>query len=396
MKIIYYSPHPTHDIVSEVGYATHQREVINALKELGHTVIPIIMGGIEPNNLSKAGIPAENNSLKSKIKKLVPKFIWTSLKDLKLMQHDKNAARKLEEAIVKHKPDLVYERSEYLQDAGVSVIRKHNVKYCLEINAPFIEEMKGFEGSSIWHKLAHKKEKNKIQKADKIIVVSTALKEFIIKKYCAKEDDIIIQPNCINISKITINTEKVDEIKLKYDFKNYKVIGFVGSILPHHGVDILIDAFNLVLQKDNNIKLLIVGDGSIVDQLKSKIEKLGISNKIIFTGKISHSLVFNYIQCMDICVMAKSNWYGSPIKIFEYAAIGKPVIAPETPAVLDVMEHLKTGYITKMNAHELAEGIHFALNNSELSALWAANFKNKVMAEFTWDKAAQKIIEICA
>ena len=52
MRIIYYSPHPTHDIVSEVGYATHQREVILALRNLGYEVFPVIMGGTEEANLN--------------------------------------------------------------------------------------------------------------------------------------------------------------------------------------------------------------------------------------------------------------------------------------------------------------------------------------------------------
>ena len=258
MKIIYYSPHPTHDIVSEVGYATHQSEVINALKELGNTVIPVIMGGTEKVNLSLAGVPTNNNSIKSKIKKLIPQFIWTSLKDYKLMLHDKKAANALEKVIIEHQPDLVYERSEYLQDKGLSVIKKYNLKYFLEINAPFIEEMKGFEGLSIWHKLAHKKEKKKIQQADKIFVVSSPLKKFIIDQYGAKEEKIIIQPNCINLKNVTIDEILVEQLKQQYQLFGKYVIGFVGSIFPHHGVDILIDSFEIIYFKIPNAKLLIV------------------------------------------------------------------------------------------------------------------------------------------
>lgn len=392
MKILYYSPHPTHDIVSEVGYATHQREVINALQELGHTVISVIMGGTEKSTLSSAGIPSNSNSLKAKIKKIIPKFLWVSLKDFKLMQHDTKAAKALEKAIIEHQPDLVYERSEYLQNKGVKVIKKYNVKYFLEVNAPFIEEMKGFEGSSIWHQLAHKKEKNKCQNADKIIVVSSALKQFIIEKYNVLENKIFIQPNCINPNKIKVNNDNVEEIKNQYLLNGYKVIGFVGSILPHHGVDNLIEAFNLVFQKNNKTKLLIIGDGSIVAQLKKIIENLNLQRNVIFTGKVAHHLVFNYIKNMDICVMAKSNWYGSPIKIFEYAAMKKPVIAPNTLPVLDVMVNYENGIVTEINVESTANAIQYLLDNTDEANKMANKFQQQVLENYTWHNAAKLII----
>ncbi len=396
MKIIYYSPHPTHDIVSEVGYATHQREVINALKALGHTVIPVIMGGTEKGNLSPAGIAAPKNSFKAWIKKLMPRFIWTSLKDFQLMQHDKYAAKMLEEAIIQHQPDLIYERSEYLQDKGVDVIKKYKIKYFLEINAPFAEEMKGFEGYSVWHNLAHKKEQHKNDQADKIFVVSSALKFFIEKAYKVSPEKIIIQPNCINLEKVLVDPIKVDRLKNDFNLICQKTIGFVGSIFPHHGVDILIDAFEIVVLQKPEARLLIVGDGSILDDLKKRAADKKLADKVIFAGKQDHDEVFNFISLMDICVMAKSNWYGSPIKIFEYGAMGKPVIAPDTIPVQDVMENKVHGLLVEMNKDEVAKAIINFLDNPDYSGRLASNFNQLIIEKYTWEKVAQRIIAECA
>lgn len=392
MKIIYYSPHPTHDIVSEVGYATHQREVINALKGLGHEVIPVIMGGTEKGNLSTAGIPAPPNSLKARIKKLIPRVIWTSIKDYLLIRHDKNAAMRLEEAIIKHKPDLVYERSEYLQDKGVKVIKKYGIRYFLEINAPFSEEMKGFEGNSIWHGLAEKKEFQKNDAADKIFVVSSALRYFIEERYKVDPKKIIVQPNCINPDKVCVDLSGTKKLKEELKLSGKKVIGFVGSIFPHHGVDILIDAFGMVVAKKPQSKLIIVGDGSIMDELKRKVNDNALTDSVVFTGNQQHDKVFNYISLMDICVMAKSNWYGSPIKIFEYGAMRKPVIAPVTVPVKDVMQNEVHGLLVEMNANNVAEAINRLLDHPELAEELAGNFYRAITDEYTWQKAAQKII----
>lgn len=393
MRIIYYSPHPTHDIVSEVGYATHQREVINALKELGHEIIPVIMGGTERGKLSPAGIPAPKGSIKAIIKKMIPRMIWTSFKDFQLLLHDRSAAQKLEEAIIQHQPELIYERSEYLQASGVNVIKKYGIRYFLEINAPFAEEMKGFEGYSIWHALAHQKEKKKNDAAEKIFVVSSALKDFIIENYHIKPDKIILQPNCINLKKIKTSLEKVDKLKENLALKGKKVIGFVGSIFPHHGVDILIDAFEIVHHKRPDTILLIVGDGSILESLKERVRAKSLNANVVFAGKQEHDEVFNFIATMDICVMAKSNWYGSPIKIFEYGAMGKPVIAPNTSPVRDVMENGIHGLLVEMNKDEVAMAINRLLDDTMLATKLADNFKNRVVNEYTWDKAALTIID---
>lgn len=381
--------------MSEVGYATHQREVINALRSFGHEVLPVIMGGTEKGQLSSAGIPAPKNSFKAIVKKFIPRFIWTSLKDYQLLLHDKKAAQRLEAAIIKFQPNLIYERSEYLQDKGVAIIKKHKIKYFLEINAPFAEEMKGFEGYSVWHGLAEKKELNKNNQADKIFVVSSALKSFIEKRYLVPTSKIIVQPNCINLDNVSVNKENIEGLKINYQLEGKKVIGFVGSIFPHHGVDILIDAFAMSVKEFPNAVLLIVGDGSILDELKQNAIHNAIADKVIFAGKQDHQQVFNFIELMDICVMAKSNWYGSPIKIFEYGAMQKPVIAPNTIPVKDVMLDGEQGLVVEMNKEKVADAILKLLNNPLLSAKLANNFYSDITKQYTWHNAARHIIEAC-
>jgi glycosyltransferase involved in cell wall biosynthesis len=397
MKIIYYSPHPTHDIVSEVGYATHQREVINALKKLGHEVMPVIMGGTDASTLSPLAKDSyKPSALKTILKKLVPKVLWTSFNNYKLLQHDKMAGQRLEKAIVSFKPDLIYERSEYLQDSGAKMASKYNLKYFIEVNAPFVEEMRAFEGYSLYESKAHQAEKNKIKRADKVFVVSSALSDFLVNTYQCKRDKIFIQPNCINPEKITLNPQSVQIIKNNYNLSDKKVIGFVGSMFPYHGVDILINAFSKALKHHTNIKLMIVGDGVIMGDLKTQVASLGIEDDVIFTGKIPHNEVFNYINMMDICIMAKSNWYGSPVKIFEYGLMNKPIIAPNTAPVLDVMVNKVDALIINDNETELSSAIQQLLDDSELSSSLATTFHSKVLELYTWEHAAKNIIEQCA
>jgi glycosyltransferase involved in cell wall biosynthesis len=393
MKIIFYSPHPTHDIVTEVGYATHQRETIHALQKLGAKVFPIIMGGTTMEEVPyKEGRAIEHKGIKSILKKLIPSFLWVSLKDWKLMQHDKKAAQILEKAIVKHQPDLVYERSEYLQDRSVAIIKKYNIKYFVEVNAPFIQEMSHLEGKSIWLDLGHKKEKNKYQNADKVIVVSSDLKAFLTKQYKINPDKILVSPNRINKEQFLnqINDKPIVDVSFKNS--SAPIIGFVGSILPHHYLPLLIDAFEKIINKGLKANLLIVGGGSLLKDLKEKVKNIQLEDVVIFTDKIPHQHIPSLIQKMDICVMPGSNWYGSPIKIFEYGILGKAVIAPDNGPVKDVMEHEKDGLLIQKNVKALEEALFRLIEDETLRSHLGENFKRRILMDYTWEKAGEMII----
>jgi glycosyltransferase involved in cell wall biosynthesis len=396
MRIIYYSPHPTHDIVSEVGYATHQREVILALRNLGHNVFPVIMGGTEEANLNTLATDGYKIPLyKRLIKRILPRFIWTSLNNYKLIRHDIKAGKILEENILKINPDLIYERSEYLQDSGAILANKYKIKYFIEVNAPFIEEMRVFEGYSLFHSKAHKIEAFKLTAADKVFTVSTALKDFLVTRYNCISDKIIVQPNCINPEKIEFDPQLVNNLKGDLKLNTEKVIGFVGSMFPYHGVDILINAFSKVIKEHPGSKLLIVGDGIVLSDLKELTHDLSLDNSVVFTGKIPHSLVFNYIQLMDICIMAKSNWYGSPVKIFEYGLLKKPIIAPDNIPVRDVMVNMQDAILIQENETELKNAICNLLENETFAKSLAINFYNKVIGKYRWSNATETIIQSC-
>lgn len=392
MKIIYYSPHPTHDIVSEVGYSTHQRETINAMKKLGHQVFPVIMGGTEKAEVQSyhAEIATEGG-IKKLIKKIFPRIIKNTLKDYLLIKHDRNAAARLRAAIAEHKPDLVYERGEYMQNKGLLLCKALNVKHFLEVNAPVVEEMRIWEGPSLLHYLALAKEKSKIKNTHGIFAVSSAIKKVLEEKYECKVPVHII-PNCINPGRLIPDEKSIEALRTKFQLSGKKTIGFVGSIFPYHGVDLLIKAFKPVNEKQPDTKLVIVGDG----YLRKSYEQLALevlpAGSYLFTGKVPHAEVNNYIGLFDIAVMPDSNWYGSPIKIFEYGFLKKGIVAPNKAPLLDVMQHNVDGIISETSESALTKSLLFAVENPGKMNEMGIHFHNKIMEHYTWEKQAQFIL----
>ncbi len=137
---------------------------------------------------------------------------------------------------------------------------------------------------------------------------------------------------------------------------------------------------------------MIVGSGSIIPQLKALASELKLDNRVIFTGSVPNDEVYSYIDVMDIAVLTKSNWYGSPIKIFEYGAMQKPIIAPMTSPVLDVMHEDVDALLTEPNEESVSSALNKMLSNKQLCMDMAKAFHAKVMKYYTWKNAARTVI----
>ncbi len=193
MKILYYSPHPFLNLSSPSGYGTHIREMINAFRETGHVVESLIMGGevIVNNDLS---IKIKKNP----IKKFIPSILWETIKDLRLIFHDRKAQRLLCQKVIDYKPDVIYERGYYMTISGIRIAKKFNLCHILEMNAPFPEERKSMEGLSLLGFLAKRREHIQIKETSHLVVVSSALKSYFKKKFGDYLTNIMIMPNAIN------------------------------------------------------------------------------------------------------------------------------------------------------------------------------------------------------
>jgi glycosyltransferase involved in cell wall biosynthesis len=392
MRILYYSGHPNLNLSSPSGYGTHMREMINAFSKLGHTVDTCIIGG--EKLLSLQINIAKPKGLKLIAKKTIPNLVWQTIKDHQLIKKDRQSEKILEEKIMSFKPDLIYERGFYMLTSCVSIAHKHNIKHVLEINSPYNEEKLKFEGRSLYLNKAAKLELYNLFKTDMVVVVSSALKNYFDKKLKFTYNKIFITPNAVDFEKIKVNENEVQSIKTKYNLDDKFIIGFVGSILPHHGVESLIKAYMQLLKYFNTQKfsLFIVGDGETLPTLKQMTMQYRIEEHVVFTGNIPHSEVFNYIQLFDVAVMAKTNWYGSPVKIFEYAALKKPVIAPNVGPVRDVMQNNIDGLLID-NETELLSALEKYIQNAQLRNELSTNFYNKCKSNHQWVNNAALVLD---
>lgn len=388
-RIIYYSPHPHLNLMSPSGFGTHMREMITAFEDEGCEVLPVIMGGID--NPPEVKDDSQESNAKSFFKKVLSKNIWRSLKDFNLLRFDKKAARRLEESILKFRPDMIYERCNYMQLSGIRMAQKHSVFHAMELNSPYIEQQRFLSKSySFLESYAGNIEQKQLKGTDLPLAVVGPLKEYFSNKYSVDPDKFLVTHDAFNKDNILLNKDRQKEIINHYGLSNKTIIGFVGSIFEWHGLDKLIKAFQKLPY--NNVKLLIVGYGSYMNELIELVEALGLEEEVIFTGGVPKNQVFNYISLMDICTAPDAAWYQSPVKIFEYGAMGKPIIAPDTEAVREIMDQEEDGILTDATVEGLREGLVHLLENRKKALVMGKKFQKKVLNDYTWKKNARKVL----
>ena len=191
-----------------------------------------------------------------------------------------------------------------------------------------------------------------------------------------------------------------DEVRKKYGLKDKKVVVYVGAMSAWHGAEDLID---VAAKLNEDIRFLMIGKN--LEILGEKAKEKGVSSKFIFAGFVRHEDVPKYITAGDVAVapynpkgfgeMERYGFYFSPIKIFEYMACGKPVVATDLEIIRDIINENRCGLLTKLgDAGDFAEKIKMLLGNEALIKQFGENGRNAAIEKYTWDRVAHQIYKM--
>ncbi|MGH7600265.1 MAG: glycosyltransferase family 4 protein [bacterium] len=297
--------------------------------------------------------------------------------------------------------DLIYERYSLFSCAGIRLARELDVPHILEVNAPLAyeqEKMRGLETKE----LARETERRIFCGTDRVIAVSGRLQEYAIS--CGvPESRIHVLPNAVDPQRFAPvrrrpATQRDKTVRAQYQLDGKHVIGFVGSLKPWHGTETLFEAFRRLHATATNTHLLIVGDGPGREELEKYAHTHGLDGAITFTGNVSYDDIPQYLAAIDIAVapyVANENFYYSPIKIFEYMAMGKPVVAGRIGQVEEVITDGETGLLFEPgNIGQLTAALAKLVEDSQLCRRLGEEAKTWVLRERTWENNAQQVVEI--
>jgi glycosyltransferase involved in cell wall biosynthesis len=234
-----------------------------------------------------------------------------------------------------------------------------------------------------------------LKKADRIIVAAPQLVDkspFLVQF----KDKCRVIPIGIDISRFILNPEMKNQVRtIKEKYKNKKIILFVGRLIYYKGLNYLIDAMAMIHHSD--ILLLIVGEGPLKAQMEDIAAEKGISDQVVFLGKLDDQELIHHFHACDVFVLPSiANTEAFGIVQLEAMACGKPVISTDLPTgVPFVNQHKKTGLIVPpQNATELANAIKTLITDEQLAHTFGTAGKQRVQEEFTLQVMINRVLAL--
>jgi len=371
MKILYH-----HRIASKDGQFVHVEEITNAFIEQGHELKFVAPSLNENSDFGHDG------GFVTRLKKLLPRAAYELLE----LSYSLWIFIKLVKAVKEFKPDFIYERYNLYQPAGVWVSKLLNIPLILEVNAPLVEERSRYSGLALV-KFAKWVENYTWRNASHTLPVTEVLAEYL-SEAGVKEQKITVIHN-------GVKQQFINEMLVKSVKKGRKeiVIGFTGFIHPWHGLDKALIA--IAKHKNLPLKLVCVGDGNILPELKEQAKSLGISEKIEFAGLVTRDRVHDYVEKFDITLQPNVTAYASPLKMFEYMAVGSVVIAPDCSNIREILTEDTALLFKKNDQKSFVECLDYAIEHFDKLEEMRLSVKNSVIEKkFIWQENTKKIVAL--
>lgn len=301
----------------------------------------------------------------------------------------------------KHPPHVLYVREIFLSLTPLIlsiILRKPLIT---EVNGDSIAELRYIQFAPFLTWLVKQIQYINSRYSTALVCVTEGLKQMLIKRYAVPSERIHVIPNGTNIQLFRAMDQRTCQQELHLDSRRY-FVGFIGTFFPHQGLDTLITCAPNVIESVPNVLFLLVGDGRIRSRLEAHIDEKGVSTYFLLTGSVAPEKVVRYINAMDICVApftkARNEEIGlSPLKVYDYLACGKPVIASDIKGVGDLILHNNLGIaVPPDNPVELANAIKTLLLDDNLRASYSENGRKLVVEKYNWELTVKRILSICS
>jgi glycosyltransferase involved in cell wall biosynthesis len=377
MRIAYVCADPGIPVHGQKGASIHVRSVIHALRERGAHVTLFAA--------RREGKPAWELQDVPALSLPRPQYTDLAARETALLaaNHDLSAVLAAAGSF-----DMIYERYSLWSYAGMEYARRCGIPGLLEVNAPLIDEQARHRGL-IHRAHAEAVARCAFRNASSLLAVSQAVADYL-EPWVSQPERVHVVPNGVDPTRFAPRV--MDSANQCF------TVGFVGTLKPWHGLDVLLDAFALFRQQVPHARLLLVGDGPEREAIVAQAEALGVRSALHLTGSVPATEIPALLSKMDIATApypADDTCYFSPLKLFEYMAAGRAIAASAVGQCADVIEHEHTGLLCQPgDAPALAAALLRLQRDTALRLRLGDAARNTVLQHHTWSAVAGRILEL--
>jgi glycosyltransferase involved in cell wall biosynthesis len=388
MKVLYIT---LENLSLHKGSVVHVKEVVAGLRRRGHRVGLVASSFASVENADGFyNLECASPTLRKRLRLRKQPYVISSLRLFVylfkiLPRYDLIYARDFHTVLIALIPRLLYRK-----------------KLIYEINGIASEEMQ-LRGKTLGNRIAvsllRVAEGIAVKSSEKIISVTLQISSHLKEEHNSPNQKIAVVGNGVNTEEFRpLSKEgRVDVWRREFGIApGDRIVMFVGNIARWQGVEMLVDVAFRILNKEQGVKFIIVGDGVLKDGLAKRVSESCYERSILFTGMVDYSIVPELINLADICVAPfisrRNEKTGvSPLKVFEYMACGKPVIASRIEG-LEFLESEGAGRLTTPgDTVSLEQSLRELLENPEERLNLGRRGLSLVRGRFDWEKRVTEI-----
>lgn len=378
MKVLF-----TYSVVGQGGDAVQTLAIVQALRNLGHEVHMIGPHLIRPYDFVNPLF-----DLPKWIYTKAPRWFRELVIDLGLGFITLWKARRW---LKLHKADMIFHRAHIYDIVGSGLAKAAGCPIVALLDAPYAEEW-----SMVGKKYSKRLHDFTLRRLAKNVALCVTISQFAqhyFLEFGIPSEKIVVQPNGISEKELQ---EGMLAIREYPPLKRHDqvIIGYIGSLTPWHRVDLLLEALQRLLARGQSCyRLVIIGKGWKFDECQKLCSSLELQEYVQWVGPLPHEEAYKRIKEFDIAVLPHTLHTGTPIKLLEYAAMGRPIIAPDLPNIRDVFEHNKNIFLFEPgNPTALADAIEILHRNPDYARKLGQAAQDMVK-NHTWEKNVMQILE---
>jgi glycosyltransferase involved in cell wall biosynthesis len=296
--------------------------------------------------------------------------------------------------------DVLYERDGTMCYGGLLAARRLGIPAVLEVNGDLIEEWRqlGLQMSAIQRPIAHWMTGQIYRHASHLVAVGDTLRRRLIDRWRLHPTHVSVVRNGADVD-LFFECHDPFAVRAQFGLGSDRIVMFTGSFQPWHGADLILRAFHQIVDLLPDVVMVFVGDGPALAALQLQTTDLGLERRVLFTGRQDHRSVAQLLSVADVAVIyhrgIAAEIVETPLKLFEYMAAGKAIVAPAVPNMERILTHDGNGILVAPDdPPALAHALVDLLDDEPLRRRLGQSARQDAAEKHSWSRAAREVESI--